>query len=85
MIERVESGVAHMSDIKTLSEVVEISNLKCCVVLHNIKMLKKNGRLIAGVDYLHTRNKIEKYTPVGITKIVADFTDKTKIKEDWSR
>ena len=73
---KVDTGVTHMSDIKTLSEVAEITGIKEGLLKYNIDMKKRKqrddpGKLIPGVDYIKSRSGHELYTPVGIEKIKA--------------
>jgi len=72
--DQVDTGVVHINDIKTLNEVVEITGINEALLKNNITMMKKKRsgdpeKLIAGVDYIESKNKRELYTPVGIKKL----------------
>ena len=80
MIANVDTGVVHMEDIKTLTEISEETGIKSCLLEHNIRMLKRRKQFIAGVDYINTRLIDEKYTPVGIAKITKGRIDDDRIR-----
>jgi len=66
--------IKKMSDLKTFDEVVEVSDTNKNVLIHNLTLLKKKNsndpeRLIAGVDFIKTKEGRKKYTPVGILKL----------------
>ena len=74
-MEVVNAGVVNITDIKTFSEVVEMTGIDEILLEHNIGMLKRKRKddpekLIAGTDYIKTKLGNEKYTPVGIEKII---------------
>ena len=64
----IDVGIVNMTDFKTVAEVAKSTGMKESLLEHNISTMKRRkvddpAKLIAGIDYIHTRGKVEKYTP----------------------
>ena len=68
-------GVRRNSDLKMIREIAELYKKDLNLLENKVRRLKNakkvnKNKLIAGVDYIHTNLGNEKYTPVGIRKIL---------------